>query len=727
MEIGQLTTELQNLASPAASPASSLSTAAPQINPFDQNEPMQPGRTPIPMRPSSDAPGAMSPPDTDLAVPGTRILGSEPLSFSQKIARAADSLKIPAKPGGWAISLVGAAQKALSGIQDTLADAATASKEAVPGEGALAALGHIRNAQIQRQQAQQKAQTEQQQAQATIASTNVQRMYHQTLMHQLSDEINDKDIKYGQSQVAAMTDHLTSLGLKPADVLAKDITEAQLQKGLDNQVWKPGEDTWLPTGSFEVPGKKDADGNPLRQKTFTVLKVPPQQTLTKEQVGRVNQFVPGVKFDPENPPTMSGAAAQSLMEQAHQGETVSNLHEQDMLDAKVKKLTAEAQINAKEAEDRLKKDPNYIKARSQAKGNLIGVLDYLSKNDPQGASDFIQSYGGQKNFDTIVDAQTKEAEQIRHDRELEIIAAKKEAKDNNAVGVVPLTPEVQARIDSLPDPQRKLIGQYDPNTQASLMSIAFGNGEQDLEKNFPSRLTKGAPGLNTQQALGVITQLNPKWSEQSYAVKHDKYKDATTGKLSQQADSLNNFIGHAAQAQEVTDRFFNADPRIFKSVINALEKQTYGTDVVSLEEALDVVNSEFQTMVNSGFAPTTDQREAQATLVNPKATVGQINAALKVMGHMANTRAGTMDNNYFRATGDHFPSLITADNQDAARKLGINVEKFYSGGRIGGSGNAPQQQVTQTGTPGAVTTTNPNAGQGAGSQDFFGQFNGRPR
>jgi hypothetical protein len=308
----------------------------------------------------------------------------------------------------------------------------------------------------------------------------------------------------------------------------------------------------------------------------------------------------------------------------------------------------------------------------------------------------------------------------------------KNSLDNPPTSNAPLTPELQSQINSLPAPQKAVLSAYDPNTQSALMSIAFGNGEQDLEKNFPSRLTKGAPGLNTQQALGVLHQLNPQWSEQSYGVKHDAYKSATSGKLADQRDSLNNFIGHAAEAKRISDTFWNSDPRLFKSTINKLSTLGYGTSANALREALEIVNSEALTMIKSGYAATADEIKAQNEINSADATVGQIDADLKVLARMGTVRANTMNGHYKTATGDNFPNLIDTENQNDARYLGIPVEKFYTGGRIGGSGNAPQQQVTQTGAPGqsaGAAAATPNAAPVEGTQpsDFFGQFGGKPR
>ena len=134
--------------------------------------------------------------------------------------------------------------------------------------------------------------------------------------------------------------------------------------------------------------------------------------------------------------------------------------------------------------------------------------------------------------------EAKEAEAERKNKADEALKEKAEQdkakaaqdKENPPAINIPLTPEIQQKISSLPPASQAVLAPYDSNTKSALMSIAYGNGEQDLEKNFPSRLTKGAPGLNTQQALGVIRQINPNWSEQSYGVKQKMYASASNRK-----------------------------------------------------------------------------------------------------------------------------------------------------------------------------------------------------
>ena len=315
----------------------------------------------------------------------------------------------------------------------------------------------------------------------------------------------------------------------------------------------------------------------------------------------------------------------------------------------------------------------------------------------------IRAQIGEKNFDNMM----SEAQKASDRRQLEIQKAQdkaQELKDAREAGngiTVPLTSDIVAQINKLPADKQAVLKPLDGNTQAALMAVAFGNGEVDLEKNFPSRLTKGAPGLNTQQALGVIHQLNPDWSEQTYGVIHDAYKDATStraGSLGSQAGSLNNFIGHAAEAQRINNQFYNTDPKLFKGPINELAKLGYGTQAVALGNAIEVVNAEFLNLVNAGHVPSSDEKAAHATLVSPSSTVGQINAAIGVMSHMAGVRAYTIDSQYENRTGNHFPNLIYPGRLADAQALGMDVSQYYSGGRIGGSGNGPAMRNTQTGT-----------------------------
>jgi hypothetical protein len=338
-----------------------------------------------------------------------------PLTFNDKLranSNAADAAMTPAQkaqPGAWARSLIAGAQHALGSVEDTLGDAATAASEGPNYGGIAGVVGRIHNVETARKQAQQKAQTEQQKDAALIASTNVQTMYHQTLLHQLSDELNEKDVARGQAKFKAMTTDLAAHHLQPGEVIAKDITESQLTKAINDKSWDPTKEGWMATGSFEVPGKKDASGNPMTQKTYSIVSIPQEQVLDKDTIDRVNTLVPGVnfKYNPDKPDAVKipGALAWSLVSQADTNELLQNQRDHQIAEAKadkVKSMADDVQLAANDADGRLAKNQEYLKAQSQAHGNLQGIYDYLMTKDPQAVSDLVTSYGGPKNFEKIV-------------------------------------------------------------------------------------------------------------------------------------------------------------------------------------------------------------------------------------------------------------------------------------------------------------------------------------
>jgi hypothetical protein len=215
---------------------------------------------------------------------------------------------------------------------------------------------------------------------------------------------------------------------------------------------------------------------------------------------------------------------------------------------------------------------------------------------------------------------------------------------------------------------------------------------------------KGTGGLSTQQAMGVIGQLTDnQWSEQTYKVKQDAYKDATSLKpdsLGGQASSLNRFIGHAAEVRRINNNIWNAGgTKLFKTAWNKLSTEGYGTQAVALGNAIEVVNAEYLNLINGGHVPSTGEKEAHKVLMSEDSTVGQINAAIDVMAHMASVRADGMNENYKTRTGNDFPNLINEHRVDDAKAIGMDVSPYYTGGRIGGPGNAnsPIMRNTQTG------------------------------
>ena len=418
MEISQLTPDLQAAATPVTTPLPTPVLPVPNALPPDQQG--------APVNPAQAAPIA--------AAGTTPSTGPSPLldKFHQGLnaAAAATPVSEQGKPGVWAKQILAGVAHMFGGIQTGATDIANAKVDPNSGLfGGFVAEQAAKNARL----------TAEDRDRAMIAHENVATLYQQRLLHQLDDKQNHEDIANGQAAITNMTTHLTELGLQPASVIASGVTEDKLQsltasKGLDptyNHIW--------PDGSFQPMDPKtgklmvDQDGNPVLQKTFTVLGNVPEMPLTPENVKLINENVPGVKFDPENPPTMSGAQAGSLIQQAMSHQALQRKIEFDQENADIAKLTADQTLAQKKAVQSL--GPDFTRIIAQSDGNLEAATKYAigqhqipeivngkptgrmipdptsiqyAKDHPTALTDIVNAYGGAPAYQAVIEKERKD-------------------------------------------------------------------------------------------------------------------------------------------------------------------------------------------------------------------------------------------------------------------------------------------------------------------------------
>jgi hypothetical protein len=671
------------------------------------------------------------------------------------------------QPMGWAKTLVGSAMNAASGIASSLGDVAHANDNFRPGQGGLSGIANVMAARNQRmaQQTEQQSKLETDKALRAETVARTMRTYYDM---KTADQGAKNSLASSNAAVykANEADFDTQNGLTQDQInqYEKDNPQWFDTKKIDITGYVPA------TDSKNNPIIDPKSGAQQYIPRFSIQSLKPKDgvstsyKLTDDQIDLINRSgltsAPITKPGPNDPPVKMpidqfnalwskvkpwydadkiGQAANGEALTAEHQKEVNALIQSDHDVAAVyydpsgfpviginKKLgyldqhingvpeqgipSAQAQINA-----RMAKNPNdpQIPQLQQTLKDMTDLRDKLTRLDQIGIDD-----KQRQDAMTYLDKQAKEVEQKRKDdaeiRQKNSAAALDDAKAENERNQkqgmddlnVAMSNRTTQQIDALAPDLKAVVQGAPKNQQATLMSVAFGDGDVDM-KAFPKSVRKGVNQLTESQAQDIITQLNPNWTPQMYDIKHAAYKDATTGKLNDQAGSLNNFIGHAAEARDIANQFYNNDPKIFKTVLNSIDKATWGTQVVALQQAMDVVNGEFQNMVLSGHVPSSDEKAAQATLVNANSTVGQINAALNVMGHMGATRANTMNEQYRTKTGTNFPNLIYPANVDDARKLGIPVERYNSGGRIGVS-NQPGQPAANAGAAGKPPAPGPN-------------------
>jgi hypothetical protein len=657
-------------------------------------------------------------------------------------------------PSGWAKSVLLATTRAAAGSfgdklasavggfgQDAAAGMAQPAGAGPKGSGALKGIADTLAAHGQRvaQQKQQqfnnsiesqKAADEHARAQAMIAHENIATLHDQYLLTKMDADDQQRSVTTGKMNLQPYID-------AHGEVIKQDIDGDEAKALVASGHLDPTQQHIFPTGFSS--DKKNPNGTPVM--TYTVVGNVPELEVTADNAAFINKYT-GQKLstDPENLQKLPGLQYGSLVQSAVSAQTaldsINAQRRKNDLDEYQGKLSAEQQTLL----------PDWNRWLATTHNDPINALAHATadpetaKKYPNMATIVMGMYGGPKEWETMTNDRAKQADkgenvvdtvfknpdkidseekaeaylpflkaaqnsastQEQRDRANQAytlvtqiknnIAADKAGVDPGGIVNVPMTKDMRDKIDALKPDERAVLQTAPKNQQAALMSVAFGDGDFDLN-TFPVSPRKGTGILSRSEAQNTITQINPDWTPQQYKIKQEAYKEATSsrpGSLGAQADSLNNFIGHAAEAQSINKFFYNNDPKIFKGTLSAVEKMGYGTNVVKLQEAINVVNGEFQNMVLSGHVPSTAEKDAQATLVSSSSTVGQINAALDVMAHMAQTRADTMNGHYRRSTGSNFPNLISAENQDNAQALGINTSKYNVGGRVGFANSGQQ-------------------------------------
>lgn len=511
----------QDQSQPLAGP----DTSAPPVLPIPASLPSDPtlaGPQPS-AAPNSAVTGLAGPLSAALSNPAN----GKQLSFNDKVQQGANAAAatLPpgqaAAPGSWARSLIAGVTHAMGSVQDALGDAAASTPK--PGAGIAGMIGAQRNAETARLQAAKKAANADQAAQdehqthlLTNANLNVTNLLHQQVLHQQSDEMNHKDVADGIQQIAAMTTEQSKLGLEPAKTIASKISEDQLNAGIKDHSIDPTTMQWIPDGTIQPLDPKtgkpavDEHGDPVHQKTFTVLQTPKTVALTKDNADLINKYIPGVHFDydPDHPQILPGAQASALVAQARQVETFQSTRDLELAKAGLEKLTVEQEKASQEALKKLAGDQDYTKAKGHLPNDLSKVYQWMTgqypeygpdgkptgkidkgslqaaQDNPTAGTDLITAYGGQKGFDGIVEKQAEDQEKIRkdnqieqHNQRMEEIAAQKEA-DKRQAAIVDHT-DVFGNKSPVADKEfDKRYDQFTSSTQNKTLQTLAGSYDQ---------------------------------------------------------------------------------------------------------------------------------------------------------------------------------------------------------------------------------------------------------
>jgi hypothetical protein len=262
-------------------------------------------------------------------------------------------------------------------------------------------------------------------------------------------------------------------------------------------------------------------------------------------------------------------------------------------------------------------------------------------------------------------------------------------------------PAYMDAISKLPSSSQAILRNVPPGVQMSLLKVA--NGDADLNKTFPTRVTKGSGQLDAQHAENLVSLLNPPnpatgstgWTEGMF-----KEKQGVIDKLSKDPSiaSFNQFLVHADDTRQSSEKLRRTGSPAVNAAVNEIRTKYMGQPgVPALMADIMAARSEWQTFIKSGHASDIADTEASRTIMSDASTPAQIMDALREMGKQAAGRLDQIDAQYRRSYGGHYPGLVSTTGRQAAINLGLGDaiaqypgESTFGGASLSGVPNSSQ-------------------------------------
>ncbi len=280
----------------------------------------------------------------------------------------------------------------------------------------------------------------------------------------------------------------------------------------------------------------------------------------------------------------------------------------------------------------------------------------------------------------------------------------KEAAANAAValqalgGKTPTADQIPELMDAMkalsPAAQSVLRTYKNPEIQASLLNIAYGEQKND----FPENPRPKSGLISKAQADGIAKIINSDYTPATFETIQN-YKKTFAKNSGPAIDSFNQFLGHSAEALDVVKNFKTSNSPWLNTPLNALRQKGMGDPQVSvLVSALQPVRDEYLNLIKSGKAATKEEIAEANNALPDTATPAQLYAVLNNMAKQAVTRADQINEDYKTNTGRNYPNLVNPTGRQAANNLGIGdlVSKYQTGGKLRG---VPSPSGSQGGQP----------------------------
>lgn len=187
-------------------------------------------------------------------------------------------------------------------------------------------------------------------------------------------------------------------------------------------------------------------------------------------------------------------------------------------------------------------------------------------------------------------------------------------------------------------------------------------------------------------------QLNPKFNtaEVDRKIKMEDYY--ANGKGAANLQSFGTFLEHGGAAIDAASAINQGNPRLLNKPINWWKANMSGDPTFqAFTVALEPVRKEFEGFLLGGRALYGDDRKQAEIILNDSSSMGQVQAALKQMGHTAQARMNEENFRYKKVMGHDLTDPFSPEALEGARKIGVNLGGGQGAQQSGAGGSPPPQ------------------------------------
>lgn len=175
-----------------------------------------------------------------------------------------------------------------------------------------------------------------------------------------------------------------------------------------------------------------------------------------------------------------------------------------------------------------------------------------------------------------------------------------------------------------------------------------------------------------EQYIAEAKQRDPSWTMQKYQSMMKLRDDLTSGKLGDQVQSFNTFLGHASGVDADVNTLRNSSSPLMNRPINWLRTNATNNPVVAgMLPEIDATRNEFQNFI-ANHALQKSEIDRGEKLLSEDQSPAAMQAAIKDFMKVALTKLGSIQNRTTQTFGDRTPDLISPQNVQAIRSLGLD-------------------------------------------------------